>query len=48
MHMLITISTYVNEVLNSIRESIQQTSVFDSQHSIEISLTSINGIQWDV
>jgi hypothetical protein len=48
MHMLITISTYVNEVLNSIRESIQQTSVFDSTHSIEISLTSINGIQWDV
>lgn len=47
MHLLISISTYVNEVLHSISESIQQTSVFDAHHAIEISFSSINGIQWD-
>jgi len=47
MHMLISISTYVNEVLNSIRESMEQNSMFDSQHAIEISFSSINGIRWD-
>ena len=47
MHMLISISTYVNEVLHSISESIQQTSVFDSHDSIEISFSSVNGIRWD-
>jgi hypothetical protein len=47
MHMLISISSYVTEVLNSISESLQQNTIFDSSHVIEISSNVINGIVWD-
>jgi hypothetical protein len=47
MHMLISISSYVTEVLDSISESLQQNTIFDSSHVIDISSNAINGIIWD-
>jgi hypothetical protein len=46
MQMLVSISSYVNEILQSISESMLHSTVFDSVPNTEVSNSSINGIVW--
>jgi hypothetical protein len=46
MHLLINISTYVHEILESIRHNIQENNMYTSGDVIEVTMSSVNGISW--
>jgi hypothetical protein len=46
MHLLIHISTYVHEIIESIRNNIQENNMYTSGDLIEVTLSSVNGIEW--
>jgi hypothetical protein len=46
MHLLIHISTYVHEVLESIRQNMQENNMFALGDVVEVTMSSVNGIPW--
>lgn len=46
MHLLINISTYVHEILESIRHNIEENNMYTQGHVIEVTMSSVNGIPW--